>query len=109
MSIGAHIRHYQAQKHVKAARAQQQAEQQRARDTRTRETFAYFRAQQRLRITKWLTRLELRQQGLTKRGTPYVHWSGGSGGSSAPSWDGESPQRPQDMHILLRGNCNGRC
>ena len=93
--------------HVARHRAQQQ-EQQRLRDARTRETFAYFRAQQKLRITKWLTRLELRQQGLTKRGTPYVHWSGGSGGSAAPWDNSEDYQRPQDMHILLRGNCKGR-
>lgn len=88
---------------------QQQKDQRRARDARTRETFAYFRAQQQLRIKKWLTRLELRQQGLTKRGTPYMHWSGGSGGSDTPWYDdGDGYQRPQDMHIVLRGNCKGR-
>ena len=111
MSIGEHVRHYQAQKQVKAARVQQQAEQRRARDACTRETFAYFRAQQQLRIKKWLARAELRRHGLNKRGEPYTQWSKGSGGSTLPWHDCGSEGRydcPQDRHIVLRGNCRGR-
>ena len=108
--IGQHVARHLARRAIREAAPTPQ-EQRRLRDVRARETFAYFSAQQRLRVKKWLARHELRRQGLNKRGEPYTHWKGGSGGSTLPWRDCSSEgryDRPQDMHILLRGNCKGR-
>ena len=108
--IGQHVARHLAQRAIQDAAPTPQ-ERRRLRDVRARETLAYFSAQQRLRVKKWLARAELRRRGLNKRGEPYVHWSGGAGRKSEalPSWHSldVGGLRPQDMHIMLRGNCKG--
>lgn len=92
MSIGEHVRHYQARKRAKTARTQQQAETNAKRWIREAESFPYFCAQQRHRIKNRFKVQELHRCGLTTRREPVER---------------HERTRPSDFEITIRGNCQG--